>query len=110
MLVHTQKAKEKADADVIGLNSKLETVKDELKKKQSYGKAANDRFLPMTGNQYQLFRQEETTSEQSKTLLDLSNSNKLVGIISHREELMQIPQQIRVEKTKDGSSFSVQFS
>lgn len=37
-------------------------------------------------------------------LLNLSATNKLVGIISHREELMEnIPQQIRVEKTKEGS-------
>ncbi|MCM1037968.1 MAG: AAA family ATPase [Ruminococcus sp.] len=37
-------------------------------------------------------------------LMNLSESNKLVGIISHREELVEnIPQQIRVEKTKDGS-------
>ena len=37
-------------------------------------------------------------------LINLSGSRKLVGIISHREELMEnIPQQIRVKKTKDGS-------
>ncbi len=37
-------------------------------------------------------------------LLNLSEANKLVGIISHREELMDnIPQQIRVKKDKDGS-------
>ena len=40
-------------------------------------------------------------------LVNLSGSNKLVGIISHREELMEnIPQQIRVKKTKDGSKLS----
>lgn len=33
-------------------------------------------------------------------LLHLSATDKLVGIISHREELMEsIPQQIKVEKT-----------
>lgn len=38
-------------------------------------------------------------------LVSLSGSNKLVGIISHREELMEnIPQQIRVTKTKNGST------
>ena len=38
-------------------------------------------------------------------LLTLSNSSKLVGIISHREELMEsIPQQIRVTKTRAGST------
>lgn len=37
-------------------------------------------------------------------LLELSGKGKLVGIISHREELMEnIPQQIRVKKTKQGS-------
>lgn len=42
-----------------------------------------------------------------KILQDLSEANKLVGIISHREELKVIPQQILVEKTRDGSSISV---
>ncbi len=41
-------------------------------------------------------------------LLNLSNANKLVGIISHREELMDIRQQIRVQKTKNGSQFTVE--
>ncbi|MBO7336430.1 MAG: SMC family ATPase, partial [Lachnospiraceae bacterium] len=37
-------------------------------------------------------------------LVNLSSTNKLVGIISHREELMEnIPQQIKVKKGKDGS-------
>ncbi len=41
-------------------------------------------------------------------LVNLSGTNKLVGIISHREELMDnIPQQIRVKKTKDGSRIEV---
>ncbi len=41
-------------------------------------------------------------------LLNLSGSNKLVGIISHREELMEsIPQQIYVKKEKDGSRIEV---
>ena len=41
-------------------------------------------------------------------LVNLSGKGKLVGIISHREELMEnIPQQIRVKKTKDGSEVSI---
>lgn len=43
-------------------------------------------------------------------LINLSGSNKLVGIISHREELTEnIPQQIRVKKTREGSSLSVEL-
>lgn len=42
-------------------------------------------------------------------LINLSGTNKLVGIISHREELMEnIPQQIRVKKTKEGSKLDVE--
>lgn len=42
-------------------------------------------------------------------LLHLSGNNKLVGIISHREELLEnIPQQIRVQKTKEGSRLSIE--
>ncbi len=41
-------------------------------------------------------------------LINLSETNKLVGIISHREELMEnIPQQIKVEKTKEGSRIEI---
>ena len=41
-------------------------------------------------------------------LVNLSGTNKLVGIISHREELMEnIPQQIRIEKTKEGSRIDI---
>ena len=43
------------------------------------------------------------------SLTGLSSVNKLVGIISHREELMEnIPQQIKVKKTKDGSSITIE--
>ena len=43
-------------------------------------------------------------------LINLSGSNKLVGIISNREELMEnIPQQIKVKKTKDGSQITVEY-
>ena len=42
-------------------------------------------------------------------LTGLTGSHKLVGIISHREELMEnIPQQIRVVKSKDGSRITVE--
>ena len=42
-------------------------------------------------------------------LINLSETRKLVGIISHREELMEnIPQQIRVRKAKDGSRLTVE--
>ena len=42
-------------------------------------------------------------------LINLSGNGKLVGIISHREELMEnIPQQIRVKKTKDGSKLTIE--
>ncbi len=42
-------------------------------------------------------------------LVNLTGSNKLVGIISHREELMEnIPQQIKVKKTKNGSQITVE--
>ena len=41
-------------------------------------------------------------------LLNLSSTNKLVGIISHREELKEnIPQQIKVTKTRAGSVIDV---
>ena len=42
-------------------------------------------------------------------LINLTGSKKLVGIISHREELMEnIPQQIKVKKTKDGSKIEIE--
>ena len=44
-------------------------------------------------------------------LMDLSGKGKLVGVISHREELIEsIPQQIHVTKTRDGSTFTVETS
>lgn len=43
-----------------------------------------------------------------EVLINLSGKGKLVGIISHREELIEsIPQQIRVKKTKNGSEFKI---
>ncbi|WP_026525260.1 AAA family ATPase [Butyrivibrio sp. MB2005] len=42
-------------------------------------------------------------------LLGLSNANKLVGVISHREELVEnIPQQIKVKKEKNGSTIEIE--
>ena len=44
-----------------------------------------------------------------ETLLNLSGSNKLIGVISHREELIEnIPQQIKVSKGKDGSRVTIE--
>jgi exonuclease SbcC len=41
-------------------------------------------------------------------LINLSGANKLVGVISHREELIEnIPQQIKIKKTKDGSKITI---
>lgn len=41
-------------------------------------------------------------------LVHLSGTNKLVGIISHREELKEnIPQQIKIQKTKNGSRIMI---
>ncbi|WP_408072645.1 AAA family ATPase [Butyrivibrio sp. JL13D10] len=43
-------------------------------------------------------------------LVNLSGANKLVGVISHREELIEnIPQQIKVVKKKDGSHIEVEL-
>ena len=43
------------------------------------------------------------------TLLNLSGSNKLVGVISHREELIEnILQQIKVSKGKEGSKVTIE--
>ncbi len=143
--------------------------------------AANRRLLPMSDNQYELYRQEDSLGKKSSTFLDLevldnftghrrpvgnlsggesfkaslslalglsdtvsmnlggiqmdalfvdegfgtldrksienamdilinlSGTSKLVGIISHREELVEnIPQQIQVKKTKEGSSYTIE--
>ena len=40
-------------------------------------------------------------------LVNLSSTNKLVGIISHREELMDIPHKILVTKNSNGSEIKV---
>lgn len=42
-------------------------------------------------------------------LVHLSGNNKLVGVISHREELIDnIPQQIKVTKEKEGSTITIE--
>ncbi|MCR5100199.1 MAG: SMC family ATPase [Butyrivibrio sp.] len=44
-------------------------------------------------------------------LMGLSGKGKLVGIISHREELIEsIPQQIHITKTRNGSVFEIENS
>lgn len=48
----------------------------------------------------------KSIEETMDILLNLSGKGKLVGIISHRQELIDtIPRQIRVTKTKNGSTF-----
>jgi exonuclease SbcC len=43
-------------------------------------------------------------------LVKLSGKNKLVGIISHRDELKEnIPQQIKVKKTREGSQIDIEL-
>lgn len=143
--------------------------------------AANRRLLPMSDNQYELYRQEDSLGKKSNSFLDLevldhytgyrrpvgslsggesfkaslslalglsdtvssnlggiqmdalfidegfgtldrksiesamdilihlSGTNKLVGVISHREELIEnIPQQIHVRRTRNGSRIDVE--
>ena len=42
------------------------------------------------------------------TLIHLPNASKLVGVISHREELVEsIPQQIQIQKTREGSRITI---
>lgn len=51
----------------------------------------------------------KSISNAMDVLTSLSGTGKLVGVISHREELMEnIPQQIRVTKTKDGSTLAIE--
>lgn len=51
-------------------------------------------------------RSNDTVME---TLQNLSGSNKLVGVISHREEFIEnIPQQIKVSKGKEGSKVTIE--
>lgn len=45
----------------------------------------------------------KSLEETKAALMSLSGANKLVGIISHRDELMEIPQKLIVTKEQDGS-------
>ena len=45
----------------------------------------------------------KSLEETKAALMSLSGANKLVGIISHRDELMEIPQKLIVTKAQDGS-------
>ena len=45
----------------------------------------------------------KSLEETKDALLSMSGENKLVGIISHRDELMDIPQKLRVTKGRGGS-------
>lgn len=45
----------------------------------------------------------KSLEETKVALMSLSGANKLVGIISHRDELMEIPQKLIVTKAQDGS-------
>ena len=51
---------------------------------------------------------EKALQDAIAMLQELSNSNKLIGIISHREELKQeIPKKIQIFKTNRGSSLEI---
>ena len=51
---------------------------------------------------------EKSLQDAVSMLQELSNSNKLIGIISHREELKQeIPKKIQIYKTNKGSSLEI---
>lgn len=45
----------------------------------------------------------KSLEETKAALMSLSGENKLIGIISHRDELMEIPQKLIVTKEQDGS-------
>ena len=51
---------------------------------------------------------EKSLQDAIAMLQELSNSNKLIGIISHREELKQeISKKIQIHKTNKGSSLEI---
>lgn len=51
---------------------------------------------------------EKSLQDAISMLQELSNSNKLIGIISHREELKQeIPKKIQIHKTNRGSTLEI---
>ena len=53
---------------------------------------------------------KKSIEKAMEILLKLSDSNKLVAIISHREELIEaVSQQIQVTKTRNGSSLAIEL-
>ena len=53
---------------------------------------------------------KKSIEKAMEILLKLSDSNKLVAIISHREELIEaVSQQIQVAKTRNGSSLAIEL-
>ena len=53
---------------------------------------------------------EQSLDDAIKMLLSLTDSNKTIGIISHREELMEvIPKKLRITKTNQGSTVDVEL-
>lgn len=50
----------------------------------------------------------KSLEETKDVLLSMSGENKLVGIISHRDELMDIPQKLRVTKGRGGSRIQME--
>ena len=50
----------------------------------------------------------KSLEETKDALLSMSGENKLVGIISHRDELMDIPQKLRVTKGRGGSRIQME--
>ena len=51
----------------------------------------------------------KSLEETKAALMSLSGANKLVGIISHRDELMEIPQKLRVTKGRGGSRIQMEL-
>lgn len=51
---------------------------------------------------------KKSMEEAFDILMGLSGKHKLVGIISHRDEMKEIPQKLCVEKTKTGSHITVE--
>ena len=94
---------------IIHKNMSIEEQADEVDKvKRSENGVITDPF----------YLSPENTLEEANALMGkyrisgvpiVEKNGKLVGIISHREELMEnIPQQIRVEKTRDGSRICIE--
>ena len=51
----------------------------------------------------------KSLEETKAALMSLSGANKLVGIISHRDELMEIPQKLIVTKGRGGSRIQMEL-